>query len=60
MSDSIASLWRNIGTADGLRSVVCSMKALANFTRSVEVGLCICLNRNAPIAEPPHAWPRSR
>jgi len=66
MSDTTASLRRKIDTAGDLRSVVRTMKALAasnigqyekavralaDYYRSVELGLSICFNGNAPIAE---------
>ena len=66
MSDTTASLRRKIDTAGDLRSVVRTMKALAasnigqyersvralaDYTRTVELGLSICFGRNAPIME---------
>ena len=66
MSDTTASLRRKIDTAGDLRSVVRTMKALAasnigqyekavralaDYTRSVELGLSICFSKNPPITE---------
>ena len=63
MSDSIASLRRKIRSADELRSVVRTMKALAassigqyeksvralaDYYRTVELGLGVCFRKNAP------------
>ncbi|MBE0612068.1 MAG: F0F1 ATP synthase subunit gamma [Burkholderiales bacterium] len=65
MSDTTASLRRKIGSAGDLQSVVRSMKALAassigqyeqsvralaDYYRTVELGLSICLRRDAPAA----------
>ncbi|MEI6413922.1 MAG: F0F1 ATP synthase subunit gamma [Pseudomonadota bacterium] len=66
MSDTTASLRRKIDTAGDLRSVVRTMKALAasnigqyeksvralaDYYRSVELGLSICFRKNAPMVE---------
>ncbi len=66
MSDTTASLRRKIDTAGDLRSVVRTMKALAasnigqyekavralaDYYRSVELGLSICFSKRAPMAE---------
>lgn len=63
MSDTTASLRRKIGSAGDLQSVVGSMKALAassigqyeqsvsalaDYSRTVELGLSICLRQGAP------------
>ncbi len=65
MSDTIASLRRQIGSAGDLQSVVRSMKALAassigqyeqsvralaDYYRTVELGLSICFRMSAPAA----------
>ncbi len=65
MSDTTASLRRKIGSAGDLQSVVRSMKALAassvgqyeqsvralaDYYRTVELGLSICFRKNAPAA----------
>jgi F-type H+-transporting ATPase subunit gamma len=65
MSDTTASLRRKIRSAGELRSVVRTMKAmaasnigqyeqsvraLADYTRSVELGLSICFRKSAPAA----------
>jgi F-type H+-transporting ATPase subunit gamma len=65
MSDTTASLRRKINSAGELRSVVRTMKAmaasnigqyeqsvraLADYTRSVELGLSICFRKSAPAA----------
>lgn len=67
MSDTTASLRRKIDTAGDLRSVVRTMKALAasnigqyensvralaDYYRSVELGLSICFRKNAPLSTP--------
>ena len=65
MSDTTTSLRRKIGSAGDLRSVVRTMKALAasnigqyeksvralaDYYRSVELGLSICFRKRAPLA----------
>lgn len=65
MSDTTASLRRKIGSAGDLQSVVRSMKALAassigqyeqsvralaDYYRTVELGLSICFRKGAPVA----------
>jgi F-type H+-transporting ATPase subunit gamma len=67
MSDSLASLRRKIGGAGDLKSVVRSMKALAassvgqyeksvlalaDYDRTVQLGLSVCLRNRDAIAEP--------
>jgi F-type H+-transporting ATPase subunit gamma len=68
MSETTASLRRKIDSAGDLRSVVRTMKALAasnigqyeksvralaDYYRSVELGLSICFRKNAPMADIP-------
>src|SRR5277367_3580861 len=68
MSDSLASLRRKIDGASDLESVVRSMKALAaasigqyeksvlalaDYYRTVELGLVVCFRKRGRIAEPP-------
>ncbi|MDX9828194.1 MAG: F0F1 ATP synthase subunit gamma, partial [Spirochaetia bacterium] len=65
MSETTASLRRKISSAGDLHSVVSTMKslaassigqyeksvlALADYQRSIELGLSVCLNKNAPPA----------
>lgn len=67
MTDTAASLRRKIGSADDLRSVVRTMKALAaasigqyersvralvDYTRAVDMGLGMCLRADRPSAPP--------
>ena len=68
MSDTLVSLRRKIGGAGDLESVVRSMKALAassigqyeksvlalaDYYRTVELGLVVCLRQRAPAASEP-------
>ncbi|MGP0068353.1 MAG: F0F1 ATP synthase subunit gamma [Isosphaeraceae bacterium] len=70
MSDTLASLRRKIGGAGDLKSVVRSMKALAassvgqyeksvlalaDYDRTVQLGLAVCLRNRRPVAERPGA-----
>lgn len=65
MTDTVANLRRKIESADDLRSVVRTMKALAaasigqyersvralvDYTRAVDMGLGLCLRADAPVA----------
>jgi len=77
MSDTTESLRRKISSAADLQSVVRTMKALAassigqyeksvralaDYYRAVELGLCACLGANQPaatVAEEPKAPPRA-
>ena len=75
MSDTTESLRRKISSAGDLQAVVRTMKALAassigqyeksvralaDYYRTVELGLCACLRENAPAAGgPPQAPPRA-
>ena len=67
MTDTVASLRRKIGSADELRAVVRTMKALAaasigqyersvralvDYTRAVDMGLGLCLRACGPAAAP--------
>ena len=72
MSDTLASLRHKIGGAGDLKSVVRSMKALAassigqyeksvlalaDYDRTVELGLAVCLrNRRGPPLCKPDGW----
>ena len=77
MSDTTESLRRKISSAADLQSVIRTMKALAassigqyeksvralaDYYRAVELGLCACLRANPPaatVAEEPKAPPRA-
>ncbi len=73
MSETMAGLRRKIGSAGDLQSVVRSMKALAassigqyersvralaDYDRTVQLGLSVCLRMSAPAALMPEAPPR--